>query len=390
MKVSVLGSTGSIGVSTLEVIRYANSQAEKAFEIEALIAGRNLDLLVEQAKEFRPKLVVLQDESRLTELRSALAGSNIGVAAGDVAIIEAAARPVDRVMASISGTCGLKPTMAAIDAGLDVLLANKETMVCAGHIMKDRAQKAGGRIVPVDSEHNAVLQCLDQSQKLERITLTASGGPFRDASLEQMRRATPAEALAHPNWSMGAKNSLDSASMMNKGLELIEAVYLFDIPQTKIDVLVHPQSIVHSMVSYADGSVIAQMGAPDMKTPIAYALSSPDRIETNVSRLDLAQLSRLDFYAPDDAKFPALRLAREASDSGLIGTCVYNAANEVAGLAFLQRRCGFLDISTLVEYSLHRALDRANPEMPHSVSTVEDAIAVTDVVRGWIETRLSS
>ena len=390
MKVSVLGSTGSIGVSTLEVIRYANSQAEKAFEIEALIAGRNLDLLVEQAKEFRPKLVVLQDESRLTELRSALAGSNIGVAAGDVAIIEAAARPVDRVMASISGTCGLKPTMAAIDAGLDVLLANKETMVCAGPIMKDRAQKAGGRIVPVDSEHNAVLQCLDQSQKLERITLTASGGPFRDASLEQMRRATPAEALAHPNWSMGAKNSLDSASMMNKGLELIEAVYLFDIPQTKIDVLVHPQSIVHSMVSYADGSVIAQMGAPDMKTPIAYALSSPDRIETNVSRLDLAQLSRLDFYAPDDAKFPALRLAREASDSGLIGTCVYNAANEVAGLAFLQRRCGFLDISTLVEYSLHRALDRANPEMPHSVSTVEDAIAVTDVVRGWIETRLSS
>lgn len=256
--------------------------------------------------------------------------------------------------------------------------------------MKARAAKSGSKIIPVDSEHNAILQCLDGSQKVEQFTLTASGGPFRDASLELIRAATPAQALAHPNWAMGAKNSLDSATMMNKGLELIEAVYLFDISQSQIDVLVHPQSIIHSMVAYEDGSVIAQMGTPDMKTPIAYALGLPGRVRTDVKRLNLAELARLDFRMPDDERFPALKLARQASDAGLIGTCVFNAANEFAGKAFLNGECGFLDISALVEYSLHRALDRQSSEMPHNVSTVDDALQVTEIVRTWVEERLKN
>lgn len=388
MKVTILGSTGSIGVSTLNVIEYANSLDEHEFEVEALIGGRNAELLIKQAKAFKPKTVVIQDEAQYGTVRAALSDQGVEVAAGDSAVIETASRPVDKVMASISGTCGLRPTMAAIDSGADVLLANKETMVCAGPIMKARAKVSGCSIIPVDSEHNAILQCLDGSQMVEQVTLTASGGPFRDSTLDEIRTATPEQALAHPNWAMGAKNSLDSATMMNKGLELIEAVYLFDIPQTRIDVLIHPQSIIHSMVAYRDGSVIAQMGTPDMRTPIAYALGLPGRIQTDVKRLDLAELSRLDFRTPDDEHFPALRLARLASDAGLLGTCVFNAANEYAGKAFLNGECGFLDISTLVEYSLHRALDRQSTEMPHNVSTVDDALQVTEVVRTWIEDRL--
>lgn len=390
MKVTILGSTGSIGVSTLDVISYANSVGDQAFEVDALIGGRNASLLIEQAKAFRPNTVVIQDESQFSTVKLALANLDTEVASGDAAVIEAASRPVDKVMASISGTCGLLPTMAAIDSGADVLLANKETMVCAGPIMKARAVTSGSKIIPVDSEHNAILQCLDGSQKVEQFTLTASGGPFRDASLDIIRAATPEQALAHPNWAMGAKNSLDSATMMNKGLELIEAVYLFDIPQSQIDVLVHPQSIIHSMVAYADGSVIAQMGTPDMKTPIAYALGLPGRVRTDVKRLNLAELARLDFRMPDDERFPALKLARQASDAGLIGTCVFNAANEYAGKAFLNGECGFLDISALVEYSLHRALDRQSSEMPHNVSTVDDALQVTEIVRTWVEERLKN
>lgn len=389
MKVSVFGSTGSIGTSTLDVIAYANAQSDVGIEVDTLVAGRNLDLLVEQAKTFRPAHVVLQDESRIEDLRSALAGTGVSIAAGSDAAIEAAARPVDKLVAAISGTDGVVSTVTAIDAGVDVLLANKEAMVCAGPIILEKAERSGANIIPVDSEHNAIFQCLDQSSGLERIILTASGGPFLSAPLEDMRLATPEKALAHPNWSMGAKNSLDSATMMNKGLELIEAVYLFGVPQSKIDVVIHPQSIIHSLVSYKDGSVIAQMGSPDMRTPIAYALSCPDRIETAVERLDLVALSRLDFSEPDHQRFPALNLARLAADAGTLGTSVFNAANEAAGSGFLSKKCGFLDISTIVERCLSKALDTAKSQMPHRITTVDDVLYVTDRVRGWVRDELA-
>lgn len=377
MKLSILGSTGSIGVSTLDVVQHVNALEPGRVEIDTLVAGRNVDLVVEQALLHNPKQVVLSDETKLSELRSRLSGTGIVLAAGHEAVIEAMDRPVDKVMAAISGSAGLEPTWAAAKAGHDILLANKESMVCAGPLLKELAGKSGSYIIPVDSEHNAILQCMDQSGGIDRITLTASGGPFRTADLQTMRNASPERALAHPKWSMGAKNSLDSATLMNKGLELIEAVYLFDIPQDQIDVVIHPQSIIHSLVSYADGSTIAQMGVPDMRTPIAYALSCPDRIPTRVERLDLIKLSRLDFEAPDDERFPALKLARLASDNGILGTCVFNAANEAAGAAFLAGRCGFLDIAAIVARCLTEALDRPKEEMPHKIASVDDVLHVT-------------
>ena len=388
MKISVLGSTGSIGVSTLDVIDFINQTDDRHIEVDTLVAGQNVDLLARQARKHRPNLAVIEDEARYDELKHLLAGTGIECAVGSSAVLEAMARPVDKVMAAISGTAGLRPTWAAVEAGNDILLANKEAMVCAGPLLKSRATKTGSRIVPVDSEHNAILQCLDGSGRVEKITLTASGGPFRTSDIETMRRATPAKALAHPKWSMGAKNSLDSATLMNKGLELIEAVYLFDIPQSLIDVVIHPQSIIHSMVSYSDGSSIAQLGMPDMRTPIAYALGAPERFPTNVERLNLIELSRLDFEAPDDERFPALTLARRAADAGMKETCIFNAANEAAGAAFLTGRCGFLDISAIVDRCLSEALDRENQEMPHNMSSVDDVLLVTRLVSRSVERQL--
>ena len=388
MKLSVLGSTGSIGESTLSVVEYANAETDAGIEVEALIAASNAQRLAEQARQFHAKIAVIADEGKLAELRSALSGTGIAVAAGRQAVLEAAARPVDRCMAAISGTAGLEPTFAALKAGNTILLANKEAMVCAGPLLLQIAKEKGVDIVPVDSEHNAVFQVYQTPDSIERITLTASGGPFRTSDLETMRRATPADALNHPKWDMGAKNSLDSATMMNKGLELIEAAYMFDIPESRIDVLIHPQSIIHSLVSYADGSVLAQMGEPDMRTPIAYALSSPGRLPTEVKRLNLADLARLDFAAPDHARFPAIELARQASREGMLGTSVYNAANEAAGKAFLCEKCGFLDIAEHVRFAMDEVLDRSDPNMPVSVDQIDDALEITEQVFRLIQERV--
>lgn len=384
MKLSILGSTGSIGRSTLSVVDHINRQTPGRFEIEVLIAGRNADLLARQAIASNARHVVIEDETCLDALREALTGHDISCAAGRSAVLEAAARPVDKTMAAICGTVGLLPTLAAIDAGNTILLANKETMVCAGPMVLQRAKDKSVRIVPVDSEHNAIFQVLEDRNTPEKITLTASGGPFRNATVEELKQATPAMALAHPNWDMGDKNSLDSATMMNKGLELIEACYLFDFPEAKIDVLVHPQSIIHSMVSYVDGSVLAQLGMPDMRTPIAHALAWPERIATDVDRLDLGMLSRLDFERPDDERFPAISLARAASREGALGTCVYNAANEAAGEAFLKGRCGFLSIAENVRFALDKALDRGCNEVPRSVDSIDAVLHVTERVSAWI------
>lgn len=390
MKLTILGSTGSIGESTLRVVQHKNSISPGYFEIDTLIAGSNVKALAEQAKAVNARNAVISDEAQYQTLVDSLSGTEIRASAGISAVLEAASRSVDKCMAAISGTAGLLPTLAAIDAGNTILLANKETMVCAGPMVLERARQNDVQIVPVDSEHNAIFQVTQGNIDFDRITLTASGGPFRTASIEEMRSASPAKALAHPNWSMGAKNSLDSATMMNKGLELIEAAYLFDIPEDRIDVLIHKQSIIHSLVSFADGSVLAQMGEPDMCTPIAHALAWPDRIETDVNRMDLAKLAQLDFEAPDDERFPALNLARMASRAGALGTSVFNAANEYAGLAFLNGNCGFLDISELVRYALEKALDKIDAEMPRSVESIEDVLAVTKSVKRWVDTRVQS
>ena len=388
MKITVLGSTGSIGVSTLDVISHANSLHPGSFDVDTLIAGSNAEMLAKQAIAVNAKHAIVSDPGQYQTLQANLAGTNISCAAGLDAVLDGAARPVDRCMAAISGTAGLRPTLAALEAGNTILLANKETMVCAGPIILAKAKALGVEIIPVDSEHNAIFQVLDQSYAVERMTLTASGGPFRTTPLKEMRAATPAMALNHPNWSMGAKNSLDSATMMNKGLELIEAAYLFELPEDRIDVLIHPQSIIHSLVAYKDGSVLAQMGDPDMRTPISYALGWPNRVETTVKRLDLAALSRLDFEEPDTERFPALELARAASREGPLGTCVYNAANEAAGLLFLDSKCGFLDIAKHVRLAMDWALDSTNPEMPPSITSTDDVLHVTKRVSDHVSTSL--
>ncbi|MEL6258737.1 MAG: 1-deoxy-D-xylulose-5-phosphate reductoisomerase [Pseudomonadota bacterium] len=354
-KVSVMGATGSTGRSTLSVVEHANRDAATpAFEIEALAAGRNVDLLIEQARAFKPKIAVIADESRLDDLREGLDGTGIDVAAGEAAVTEAAARPCDRVLAGIVGIAGLPSTLAAVEAGNDVALANKESLVCAGALLKDVAMSTGARLVPTDSEHNAMFQVMERKEDVEKLVLTASGGPFLRASLDEMRTTDAATAAKHPRWSMGLKISIDSASMMNKALEFIEASYLFDMPSERIDVLVHPQSVIHSMVSYNDGSVLAQLGSPDMRTPIAHALTWPDgRIETPVERLDLARIGQLDFEDVDDERFPAIRLAREALAVGGAAPAVLNCANEEAVSAFIAGACGFLDIAYVVEKTLN-------------------------------------
>jgi 1-deoxy-D-xylulose-5-phosphate reductoisomerase len=356
-KVSVLGSTGSVGCSTLDLMKQAEAAGAGTFDVEVLTGGANLARLAEQARRWRPSLVVIADETKLPDLRDALAGTGVEIAAGDAAIVEAATRPVDWVMASIVGAAGLRSTWAAAGTGATLALANKESLVCCGPALIQKIKDNGGRLVPVDSEHSAIFQVFpaEAPERVERLILTASGGPFRQTSLSDMARMTPEQAVAHPNWSMGAKISIDSATMANKGLETIEAAYLFDIPAERIDVVVHPESIIHSMVEYIDGSTLAQMGPPDMKTPIACALAWPDRMAWPAPKLDLAALGRLTFEAPDETRFPSLRLAREALKAGGVATTVFNAANEVAAYAFLDRKLSFLNIAAVVAETLERA-----------------------------------
>jgi 1-deoxy-D-xylulose-5-phosphate reductoisomerase len=355
--VSVLGSTGSVGTSTLDLMAQAEAAGSGAFQVEALTGGNNIARLAEQARRWRPRLAVTADPARLSELRDALAGTEVEAAAGPEAIVEAATRPADWVMASNVGSAGLRSAWAAAGTGATLALANKESLVCCGPALIERVKRSGGKLIPVDSEHSAIFQVFpaDTPEQVSKLVLTASGGPFRTLPREAMARITPEQAVAHPNWSMGAKISVDSATMANKGLELIEAAYLFAMSGDRIDVVVHPESIIHSLVEYVDGSTLAQMGPPDMKTPIACALAWPDRMAWPAPRLDLAALGRLTFEAPDMARFPALRLAREALAAGGAAPIVFNAANEVAALAFLDRRLGFLNIAAVVADTLERA-----------------------------------
>jgi len=352
-RLTILGSTGSIGRSTLALVAAA---PPGAYGIEVLVAGRDVAGLAAQAREFGARLAVVADPTGLDALREALAGSGIEAAAGPEAVIEAAGRPVDWTMAAIVGAAGLRATLAALECGRTVAIANKESLVCAGEIVLAVAARTGATLLPCDSEHNAVFQALDTKDPalIEKIVLTASGGPFRTADLATMRAATPEMAVKHPVWSMGAKISVDSATMMNKGLEVIEAARLFPIPSERIEVLVHPQSTVHGMVQYADGSILAQLGTPDMRTPIAHCLAWPNRMPVVLPRLDLAALGRLEFAAPDPARFPALRLAREALNAGGGAPTVLNAANEIAVALFLDRRLGFLDIAAVVEEAMQQ------------------------------------
>ncbi len=351
-KVSVLGSTGSVGVSTLDLFEKAGIE----IEIVALTAGRNVDLLADQALRWRPKLAVIGDEALLPRLRARLAGSGIEAAAGAAAIAEAAAADAQWVMAAIVGFAGLEPTLAAARSGAIVALANKESLVCAGPALLRAARLAGGAVIPVDSEHSAIFQVFEaeNAQQVSRLILTSSGGPFRGASREEMARATPEQATAHPNFSMGAKISVDSATMMNKGLEVIEAAYLFSMPAERIDVLIHPQQIIHSLVEYADGSTLAQLGPPDMRPPIACAFAWPDRLPWPAPRLDLVKSGPLTFEEPDYERFPALASARQALATGGRAPAAMNAANEGAVAAFLDRRIGFLDIARVVAETLER------------------------------------
>jgi 1-deoxy-D-xylulose-5-phosphate reductoisomerase len=366
--ISVLGSTGSVGTQTLDLVA---SNPER-FQVRVLVGGRNVALLAAQARQFRPELTVISEEALLPELRADLAGTNLACAAGRAAVIEAAGRPADWTMSAITGIAGLEPTLASVRHGGAIAFANKEALVSAGDVLLRAVRDAGATLLPVDSEHNAVMQAMadGQHKAVEKIILTASGGPFRTWAAADMRAITPEAALRHPVWSMGAKISIDSATMMNKGLEVIEAARLFDLPSDRIEVLVHPQSVIHGMVCYADGSVLAQLGAPDMRIPIAHALAWPERLPTAAPRLDLAAIARLEFSAPDEVRFPALRLAREALVAGAGAPAVLNAANEVAVAAFLARQIGFLDIAAIVESVLQQFGAPAVPDL--------DAVLATD------------
>ncbi len=371
-RISILGATGSVGTSTLDLVE----RHPDRFEVVALTAATNAIALAECARRTGAKLAVIADEARLSDLREALAGTDCVAATGAEAMLEAAAGDAEWVMAAIVGCAGLEPVMAAVGAGRTVALANKEALVTAGSLMTDAAKRTGATILPVDSEHNAIFQCLagNSGDGVAKLVLTASGGPFRSWAKADMDDARPEQALKHPNWSMGAKISIDSATMMNKGLELIEAHHLFGLPSDRIDILVHPQSVIHSMVEYVDGSTIAQLGSPDMRIPIAHCLAYPDRIETRAEPLDLIKIGSLTFEAPDAERFPSLRLARAALESGQGEAIVLNAANELAVAAFLERRISFGSIASTVE----RAIDRADARAPASIA---DVIAIDRSVR---------
>jgi 1-deoxy-D-xylulose-5-phosphate reductoisomerase len=377
-KVTILGSTGSIGVSTLELFDRSGVDVE----VTALVAGRNAERLAEQALRWRPQVAVIEDEAGLPELRQRLNGAGIETAAGSAAVIEAATADAQWVMSAIVGFAGLAPTIAAANTGAIVALANKESLICAGPHLLRAAKLAGGAVIPVDSEHSAIFQVFspENAQHVARLILTASGGPFRSWSRDQMARATPDQALAHPNWSMGAKISVDSATMMNKGLEVIEAAYLFAMPPERVDVLVHPQSIVHSLVEYADGSTLAQLGPPDMKAPIACAFAWPDRLPWPAQKLDLARIGSLSFEDPDYDRFPALRIAKAALAQGGAAPAAMNGADEVAVAAFLARRIGFLDIAAVVEETLARMDREGALKSPHN-DPVESARATDATAR---------
>ena len=351
-KVVVLGSTGSIGLSTLSLFEESGAPVQ----ILALTAGRNVERLIEQALRWRPQVAVIEDESKFQRLKDGLAGTGVRAAAGAAAVSEAAAMGADWVMSAIVGAAGLAPTVAAARTGAVIALANKESLVCAGPALLAIAKAAGGSVIPVDSEHSAIFQVLQPAcaDKVARLILTASGGPFRTWEKAAMAAATPEQAIAHPNWSMGAKISVDSATMMNKGLEMIEASYLFGTPEDRVDVVIHPQSVIHSLVEYADGSTLAQLGPPDMRSPIACAFAWPDRLPWPAPRLDLAAYGQLTFESPDLDRFPSIGIAREALRLEGGAPAAMNAANEVAVAAFLDRRIGFLDIAAAVAGTLER------------------------------------
>ena len=383
-RVSIFGATGSVGTSTLDLIR----REPEAFEVVALTAFSDVDGLAAAARECGARIAVIGDERHYSALKDALQGSGVEAAAGDDALVDAAQAGAEWSMAAIVGCAGLRPTMAALKAGGTVALANKESLVSAGALMMDQATRSGATLLPVDSEHNAIFQCLAGSrlEDVARITLTASGGPFRTFTREEMRGITPVQAVAHPNWSMGAKISVDSATMLNKGLELIEAAHLFPIGLDRIEILVHPQSIIHSMVEYRDRSTLAQLGSPDMRIPIASALAWPVRMTTPCQPLDLARIGRLDFEAPDEERFPALGLARHVAGQGGSAPAILNAANEVAVAAFLKGEIGFLDIAMIVE----DVLNRYSAPAPCRIEDVLDVDARARTMAGQVMERLTA
>ena len=367
-QIAILGSTGSIGTQTLDVVR----QHPEAFSVYALTAHRSVDMLIQQALEFNPAVVCIADEAYYPRLREALSDLPIQVMAGEKAIAEMVTMPeIDVVVAAMVGYAGLRPTIEAIRAKKTIALANKETLVVAGEIICRLAQRYKVNILPVDSEHSAIFQCLvgESRDSIEKLLLTASGGPFRTYTYEQMQHVTAAQALQHPNWEMGAKITIDSASMMNKGFEVIEARWLFDIPVEKIQVLVHPQSVVHSAVQFVDGSVKAQLGTPDMRIPIQYALTYPERWHSDVPRLDLFATKQLTFEEPDLQRFPNLRLAYEAMEKGGNMPCILNAANEVVNLAFREGRCGFLQMSEVIAETMAKTTFITEPTYEDYVQT---------------------
>jgi 1-deoxy-D-xylulose-5-phosphate reductoisomerase len=375
-RVTILGATGSIGASTLDLIK----REPERFRVEAVTARRNAAALANIARDVGAQFAVVADPAAFGDLKDALAGSGIAAAAGEAALVQAAQRPADWVMAAISGSVGLKATLAAIERGATVALANKECLVCAGSLFMRHAASAGATLLPVDSEHNAIFQALGAGARadVKRVILTASGGPFRTWSLEKIKAATPEQALRHPNWSMGPKISIDSASLMNKGLELIEAHHLFGLKPDEIDVLVHPQSVVHGLVEFRDGSVVAQLGSADMRIPIAHCLAWPRRMDGPSARLDLTRVRELTFEAPDTVRFPALALARHAMATGGAAPTVLNAANEIAVAEFMSGRIGFTAIPTLVEATLNKASGQGLLAEP---ADIDAAIAVDHIAR---------
>jgi 1-deoxy-D-xylulose-5-phosphate reductoisomerase len=384
-RLSVLGATGSIGDSTLDLV----ARNPERFEIVALTAQSNAGKLAELAIRHRARIAVVGDEASYGELKERLAGTGITAAAGRAALVEAAAEPADCIMAAIVGAAGLEPTFKALEQGSRVALANKECLVSAGEVFMAEVERTGSELLPVDSEHSAGFQALgaNAAHDIEQIVLTASGGPFRTWSLEQIRAATPEQALKHPNGSMGAKITIDSASLMNKGLELIEAYHLFPVEAAQLDCVVHPQSIVHCLVTYRDGSVLAQLSCPDMRTPIALSLAWPRRMQAPTDRLDLVKASPLTFEAPDETRFPALKVAKEALARGGAAPAVLNAANEIAVAAFLQKRIGFLEIARVVRETLELADARG---LLASCSQLSDVLAVDAEGRRLAETRLDA
>lgn len=375
-RVTILGATGSVGRSTLGLI----DENPDAFAVEALTANRAVDMLAANARRLRAKLAVVADPAAYAALRAALSGTGIEVAAGAEAVAEAAERPADLVMAAIVGAAGLHPTLAACRSGAVVAFANKECLVCAGPLMLAELGRHGTRLLPVDSEHSAIFQVFDAArpETVARIILTASGGPFRTWPRARMAGVSPQQAVAHPIWAMGAKISVDSATMMNKGLEIIEAHFLFNMPEPRIDVVVHPQSVIHSLVEYHDGSTLAQLGTPDMRTPIAVALAWPSRMPVAGPRFDLAEIGQLTFEPADPERFPALALARRALQTGGDAPTILNAANEVAVAGFLAGRIGFLDIERVVE----GALDALPGTVPASI---DDVVAIDNEARRFAE-----